>query len=102
MMGMKGEPGIVGAQGKKGDKGEKGESIKASPASAVPQTNWKQCVWKKGDGTDNGKIKVMERQSLNDSFILGLRKESSSFLCASKCAAKKTTLYRRENYLIWK
>ena len=49
------------AQGKKGDKGEKGESVKASPASAVTQTNWKQCVWEKEDGTDNGKIKVMEK-----------------------------------------
>jgi len=57
MMGIKGEPGIVGAQGKKGDKGEKGESVKASPASAVPQTNWKQCVWKSEDGRDSGKIK---------------------------------------------
>ena len=62
MMGIKGEPGIVEAQGKKGDKGEKGESVKASPASAVPQTNWKQCVWKKNDNTNNGKIKVMEKQ----------------------------------------
>ena len=74
MMGIKGEPGIVGAQGKKGDKGEKGESVKASPSSAVPQTNWKQCVWKQSDGTDNGKIKVMAKQTLNDSFVLRLRK----------------------------
>ena len=57
MMGMKGEPGIVGAQGRKRDKGEKGESVKASPASAVPQTNWKQCVWKQESSTDKGKIK---------------------------------------------
>ena len=32
--------------------------MKGSPASGVPQTNWKQCVWKNNDGTDNGKIKV--------------------------------------------
>ena len=36
----------------------KGESAKASQASVVPQTNWKQCVWKSESGTDNGKIKV--------------------------------------------
>ena len=61
MMGIKGER---GDQGNKGEKGEKGESVKGEcPASAVPQSNWKQCVWKKNDGTNNGKIKVMEKQS---------------------------------------
>ena len=44
--------------GRKGDKGEKGESVKASQTSVVPQTNWKQCVWKSSSDTDNGKIKV--------------------------------------------
>ena len=44
--------------GRKGDKGEKGESVKASQASVVPQTNWKQCVWKSSSDTDNRKIKV--------------------------------------------
>ena len=48
----------MGNQGRKGDKGEKGESAKASQASVVPQTNWKQCVWKSYSNTDNGKIKV--------------------------------------------
>ena len=43
MLETKGAPGIVGDQGLKGDKGENGESVK-SPSSAVPQTNWKQCV----------------------------------------------------------
>ena len=57
-MGIIGEPGIVENQGRKGDKGEKGESAKASQASALPQTNWKQCVWKSASDTDNGKIKV--------------------------------------------
>ena len=57
-VGMKGERGIAGMKGRKGDKGEKGESAKASQANAVPQTNWKQCVWKSLSGTDNGKIKV--------------------------------------------
>ena len=55
---MKGVPGSVRAAGKKGDKGEKGESVKGSSAGPVPQTNWKQCVWKKYEGTDNGKIQV--------------------------------------------
>ena len=55
---MKGERGIVGNQGRKGNKGEKGESAKASQASVVPQTNWKQCLWKSDSGTDNGKFKV--------------------------------------------
>ena len=54
-MGMKGEQGIVGNQGRKG---EKGESDNASQASAVPQTNFKQCVWKSNIPTDNGKVKV--------------------------------------------
>ena len=54
-VGIKGERGIVGYQGRKG---EKGESAKASQASVVPQTNWKQCVWKSNSVTDNGKIKV--------------------------------------------
>ena len=57
-VGMKGERGIAGMKGRKGDKGEKGESVKASQASVVPQTNWKQCVWKSLSNTDNGKIKV--------------------------------------------
>ena len=58
LAGMKGQQGIVGNQGRKGDKGEKGESAKASQASVVPQTNWKQCVWKSANDTDDGKIKV--------------------------------------------
>ena len=62
--GMKGDRGIVGNQGRKGNKGEKGESVKASQASVVPQTNWKQCVWKSTSGTDNGKIKVNKNVGL--------------------------------------
>ena len=57
-VGIKGQRGIAGMKGRKGDKEEKGESAKASQANAVPQTNWKQCVWKSLSGTDNGKIKV--------------------------------------------
>ena len=56
LLGMKGERGTVGNQGRKG---EKGESVKASQASVVPQTNWKQCVWKSNTETGNGKIKVI-------------------------------------------
>ena len=56
--GIKGERGIVGMKGRKGDKGAKGESAKASQTSVVPQTNWKQCVWKSLSGTDIAKIKV--------------------------------------------
>ena len=49
----------MGTPGSKGEKGEKGESVKGSPASAVTQTNWKQCVWNNlNNGIDNGKIKV--------------------------------------------
>ena len=57
---IKGERGIVGIKGSKGDKGE---SAKASQASVVPQTNWKQCVWKSVSGTDNGKIKVNKKRA---------------------------------------
>ena len=62
--GVKGDRGIVGNQGRKGNKGEKGESAKASQASVVPQTNWKQRVWKSNSGTDNGKIKVNKNVGL--------------------------------------
>ena len=64
---MKGQRGIVGNSGRKGDKGEKGESAKASQASVVPQTNWKQCVWKSGISTDNGKIKVIRIRIITNS-----------------------------------
>ena len=55
---MKGERGIEGMKGRIGDKGDKGESAKGTQASAVPQTNWEQCVWKSDSDTDNGKIRV--------------------------------------------
>ena len=61
-VGTKGERGIVGNQGRKG---EKGESAKASQASVVPQTNWKQCVWKSKTSTSNGKIKVIRIRIIN-------------------------------------
>ena len=63
MIGIKGAQGIAGDQGIKGDKGEKGESV-ASLSSAVPQTKWKQCVWKNlNDGKESAKIKVREKCS---------------------------------------
>ena len=67
-VGMKGERGIVGNPGRKGDKGEKGQSVKASQGSAVSQTNWKQCVWKSGIHTDNGKIKVNGIRIINSTL----------------------------------
>ena len=66
LVGMKGERGIVGnpeRRREKGLKGEKGESANASQASVVPQTNWKQCVWKLYSLTDNGKIKVNKKRA---------------------------------------
>ena len=68
LVGMKGERGIVGNQGRKGDNGEKGESAKASQASVVPQTNWKQCVWKSESATDNGKIKVIRIRIIHNTL----------------------------------
>ena len=65
LLGMKGERGIVGSPGRKG---EKGESTKASQASVVPQTNWKQCVWKSDSDTDNGKIKVTRIVIINNTL----------------------------------
>ena len=80
IVGMKGERGIVGNPG---SKGEKGESIKASQASVVPQTNWKQCVWKSHIGTSNGKIKVITIRiitlSKENSFLFKLKKNLSPF-----------------------
>ena len=69
LVGLKGERGIVGNKGKKRDKGEKGESAKASQASVVPQTNWKQCVWKSDSGTANGKIKVNKSVGLYETSV---------------------------------
>ena len=60
----KGDRGTVGNQGRKGNKREKGESVKASQASVVPQTNWKQCVWRSNSGTDNGQIKANKNVGL--------------------------------------
>ena len=48
--------GIQGTKGEPGPLGMKGE--RDIVGNLVPQTNWKQCVWKSESGTDNGKIKV--------------------------------------------
>lgn len=54
--GSSGPPGIKGVKGEQGPRGEKGESVN----SAMSQTNWKQCVWKKDDGRESGMIKVQK------------------------------------------
>ena len=82
MMGIKGALGTVGDQGIKGDKGEKGESL-ASPSSVVPQTNWKQCVWKAEDGQDSGKIKVRENILIKNGY------EQSTLYQIMSCAIKE-------------
>ena len=68
LLGNKGEQGFVGNPGRKGDKGDNGESAKASQASVVPQTNWKQCVWKSYSDTDNRKIKVIRIRIINNTL----------------------------------
>ena len=82
----------MGNQGRKGDKGEKGESAKASQASVVPQTNWKQCVWKSESGTDNGKIKVIRIRSIHNTlqrkfipFYIKTFQRTMSFLSLTVC-----------------
>ena len=57
--GLKGRQGPVGPPGKMGPKGTQGEKGDQGPSTAVPQRNWKQCVWKKlNDGRDYSLIKV--------------------------------------------
>ena len=53
--GAKGEPGIQGSAGQKGERGDKGDSGTPRLASHM---NWKECAWKKADGTDSGLIYV--------------------------------------------
>ena len=47
-----GAPGAPGRDGAKGDKGDIGTPRLAS------HMNWKECAWKKEDGTDSGLIYV--------------------------------------------
>jgi len=86
-MGIKGSRGIAGDQGIKGDKGEKGESV-TSPSSAMPQTNWKQCVWKNlNDDRDSGKVKdcsfnkLQSDTAIKVSFQGNMRVYGSSSKC---------------------
>ena len=102
LVGMKGEPGIVGNQGRKGDKGEKGESTKASQASVVPQTNWKQCVWKSASGTDNGKIKVIRIRIIHNSLQRKFNHFKSKYFNEERLPSQlpfANTLHRELNYI---
>ena len=68
-MGSKGSagiPGYAGPRGPKGSKGETGIGTKGEKGDATnidPRqlANWKQCAWREGTQTDNGKIKVSKR-----------------------------------------
>jgi len=87
MMGIKGARGIAGDRGIKGDKGEKGQSV-TSPSSAVPQTNWKQCVWKNlNNNQDNGKVKecsfnkLQAGTAMKVSFQGNMRVQGTSHRC---------------------
>ena len=57
--GPKRSQGPVGPPGKIGPKGTQGEKGEQGSLAAVPQSNWKQCVWSKlNEGRDYGLIKV--------------------------------------------
>ena len=94
LVGMKEEPGIVGNRGRKGDKGGKGESAKASQASVVPQTNWKQCVWKSASSTDNGKIKV-NKELVNENPLKDFK--FTSVLLSEYIRLKRINLMSQES-----
>ena len=59
--GLPGHPGLPGPYGRDGMKGEKGATgangAKGEVGAQAP-SNWKQCVWRSGDGRDYGLIKV--------------------------------------------
>ena len=62
--GSPGLPGPYGRDGAKGEKGDKGETgLKGQKGGTQASSNWKQCVWRSGDGRDNGLIKVKEYSS---------------------------------------
>ena len=64
--GLKGSQGPLGPPGKMGPKGTQGEKGEHGPSAAVPQRNWKQCVWSKlNNDRDYGLIKVS-----NSNFIV--------------------------------
>jgi len=70
--GIPGSPGLPGLPGRDGTKGEKGESgfkgAKGEVGAQAP-SNWKQCVWRSGDGRDNGLIKVKKIFNLVNSRL---------------------------------
>ena len=45
-------------QGPKGERGPQGAV--GFPGSGPPSANWKECMWRKSDGKDTGKIMVRE------------------------------------------
>ena len=51
--GTKGDKGVAGSPGPRGVKGESGAS-----GRDTDHRNWKQCVWRSGDGRDIALIKV--------------------------------------------
>ena len=65
--GSTGNPGSIGPRGFKGTKGENGIGIKGDKGDAVnmdsrQRANWKQCAWRRGTDTDDGKIMVSHRR----------------------------------------
>ena len=73
--GIPGTPGIPGGHGRDGVKGERGEAGKKGESGMKGETgtqafsNWKQCVWKKGDNRDHGLIQVKVSPLLASAFI---------------------------------
>ncbi|KAJ7349561.1 hypothetical protein OS493_038568 [Desmophyllum pertusum] len=53
-----GRDGVKGDRGETGNKGEGGETGNKGEPGAQALSNWKQCVWHKADGRDNGLIQV--------------------------------------------
>ncbi|XP_078368124.1 collagen triple helix repeat-containing protein 1-like [Oculina patagonica] len=69
--GSPGLPGPYGRDGAKGDKGEKGETgLKGEKGGTQASSNWKQCVWRSGDGQDNGLLKDCLFKKVHDSTAL--------------------------------
>ena len=54
--GNPGQSGIPGSRGPAGAKGEPGE--RGNDYVDLVKSNWKQCVWKRGDEKDTGLIQV--------------------------------------------
>ena len=54
--GNPGRDGMTGSRGPSGEKGEPGE--RGNDYVDVVKSNWKQCVWKRGDDKDSGLIQV--------------------------------------------